>query len=270
MLPSATTGQSEFVYPVPELYLNELHSNIENVVLCLPSNNNTGGLYKQTEMELHIAQAKSHVHHLQELISNKSFHFSELICSGNRPDLRTRAQTAMLQMNGKIAFHAQTYNQVQGRIITLGADNKVLEDYKFLEKMDTKSSTAILDFNRLGSSTNIKLSCIWQTVRTCLGPDLDNPNFVPPTDPGAMLECECGHSISIVQSINHFAVKCVHWLQGRAIYQRCQEEEELVDNEMQWTVQYFLYKSREWADVHWKSVYVGAGPAAFTSCQASQ
>jgi len=189
-IPSATSGQSEFVYPDPELYLNEVNSNIENMVLCLPSNNNTGGLYKQTELELRIAQAESHLHHLQELIADKSFHFSELIRSGNRPDVRTRARTAMLQMNGKIAFHARTYNQVRGRMITLGADNMVLEDYKLLEKMDTKSSTAILDFNRPGSSTNIKLSWIWQSVRTRLGPDLDNPNFVPPTDPGAMLECE--------------------------------------------------------------------------------
>ena len=136
--------------------------------------------------------------------------------------------------------------------------------------MDTKSSTAILNFNRLGSSTNIKLSWIWQTVKTRLGPNLDNPDFVPPTDPGAMLECECGCSILIVQSMNHFTVKHVHWLWGRAIYQRWQEEEELADNEMQWTVQYFFYKSREWVDVHQKSVYVGAGPAAFASCQASQ
>jgi len=222
-VPSATTGQSEFVYPAPELYLNELHSNIENVVLCLPSNNNTGGLYKQTEMELRIAQAESHLNHLRELIADKSFHFSELIRPGNRPDVRTRARTAMLQMNGKIAFHARTYNRVWGRMITLGADNILLEDYKLLEKMDTKSITAILDFNRPGSSTNIKLSWIWQSVRTRLGPDLDNPNFVPPTDPGAMLECECGRSISIVQSINHFTVKRVYWLQGCAIYQRWQE-----------------------------------------------
>jgi len=44
----------------------------------------------------------------------------------------------------------------------------------------------------------------------------------------------------------------------------------LLDNEMQWTVQYFLYKSCEWADVHRKLVFIGVGPAAFASRQASQ
>jgi len=183
------TTPEVFLYPGPELYQQEDNGSLENRILCLPSNKNTGGLFAKEELELRIIQAESHLQHLQDLIADKSFHFSELIRPGNKPGVRTRARSAMVQMNVKIAFHARTYNRVRSRMIQLGADDDLLKDYRLLDKSDTKSSTAILDFNRPGSST-IKLSWIWHSVRTRLGPDLDNLNFVPPTDAGTMLECK--------------------------------------------------------------------------------
>jgi len=81
------------------------------------------------------------------------------------------------------------YNRACARMIALGAEADLLTRYQFLEKEHTKSSTAVFDFNTPGSS-NIKLSWIWQTVPTRLGPDLDDPAFSPPEDPATMLECK--------------------------------------------------------------------------------
>jgi len=65
-------------------------------------------------------------------------------------------------------------------------------------------------------------------------------------------------------------VKRVHWLRGRAIYQRWREEELLVNNEMQWTAKYFLYKSQSWINVGCSDPSVSPGSVAFAARQASQ
>jgi hypothetical protein len=40
----------------------------------------------------------------------------------------------------------------------------------------------------------------------------------------------------------------VHWLRGKALRDRWAEEIVLVENEMDWTCNFFLHKSQEWAD----------------------
>jgi len=65
------------------------------------------------------------------------------------------------------------------------------------------------------------------------------------------------------------AVKRVHWLRGRAIYQRWKEEELLVNNEMQWTVKYFIYKSDTWRNVPRHNL-LPSGPIAYAARQAAQ
>lgn len=47
---------------------------------------------------------------------------------------------------------------------------------------------------------------------------------------------------------NVVAVKRVHWLRARAIKQRWEEEVSFVRHEMEWTVRYWLHKSRSWTD----------------------
>jgi len=173
----------------PDMYMIQESRQLENFPLCLPSNGATNGLYRQEELELCIFQAESQLTHLRDLIADKSFHFSDLIRPATSKDIKTRARTAVDGLNTRIAFHARMYNRARARMIALGAEADLLMRYQFLEKEHTKSSTAVLDFNTPGSS-NIKLSWIWQTVRTRLGPDLDDPAFSPPEDPATMLECK--------------------------------------------------------------------------------
>jgi len=177
-------------YPAPDMYINQETRELEKLCLCLPSNGNTNGLYRQEELELRIIQVESHLTLLRDLIADKSFHFSDLIRPATSKDIKTRARSAVDGLNTRIAFHARMYNRARARMISLRVEAALLIKYQFLEKEHTKSSTAVLDFNKPGSS-NIKLSWIWQTVCTRLGPDLDDPTFSSPENPATMLECKC-------------------------------------------------------------------------------
>ncbi|KAF8157790.1 hypothetical protein BJ912DRAFT_866730, partial [Pholiota molesta] len=43
-------------------------------------------------------------------------------------------------------------------------------------------------------------------------------------------------------------VRRVHWLRARAQHERWREERTLVRYEMEWTVRYFLFKSKGWLE----------------------
>ncbi|KAF9541839.1 hypothetical protein CPC08DRAFT_650444, partial [Agrocybe pediades] len=195
-------------YPSAALYTDEGPRQIEKRLLCLPSNGNTGGKYNKEELELRIEQAEKHLNIIRELVADKSFQFSALIRTGNHAVV-TRSRAAIIKMNCQIGLHARTYNRVRCRLNMLEADQDTLSAFRFLEKKDVQSSTAILNFNHPGSSRGNQLSWIWQSPQSRF-------------------------------------VKRVHWLHGRAIYQRWREEEMLLTHEMQWTVRFFFNRSLDW------------------------
>jgi len=160
--------------------------SIEKHVICLPSNSNTGGRFLAEELDLHLEQADKHLSQPRELIADKSFQYSALICTGNQPAVRTRARNVLYEMNAKIGLHTRMYNRVRCRLVMLGADERTLTQYRLLQTEDIAASMAILDFNQPGSSTAIKLSWIWHSVCTCLEPTKD----VPALDASTLLECE--------------------------------------------------------------------------------
>jgi len=133
-----------------------------------------------------MEQANKHLSQLRELIADKSFQYSVLICTGNQPAVQTRARSALHEMNAKIGLHARMYNRVRSRLVMLGADEQTLTQYRLLQTQDIAASTAILDFNQPGSSTGIKLSWIWHSVYTWLAPSTD----VPAPDASTLLEYE--------------------------------------------------------------------------------
>jgi len=163
---------------------------IEKQIICLPSNGNTQGEFIQEELELCEEQAKKHLSLLRKLIANKSFQYSALVRTGNQPQVRTRAQTAVHNMNAKIAFHARMYNRVWCHLVMLGVDENTSCWYRLLQQDDIAASTAILNYNEPGSSTTIKLSWIWQSVRTRLEPQMGQQTGMPLPDPNSLLECK--------------------------------------------------------------------------------
>jgi hypothetical protein len=65
-----------------------------------------------------------------------------------------------------------------------------------------------------------------------------------------------------------YSVKRVHWLRARAQKDRWHEEVILVTYEMQWTVRYFLQRSKTW-EAGAESVNVSAGAKAYALRQGS-
>lgn len=186
--PSNAAGNPVAAYPPDDRDI-EGTPPIERQRICLPSNGNTSGQFTEEELELRLEQAEKHLTHLRELIADKSFQYSALVRTGNQPLVRTRARTALHEMNAKIAFHARMYNRVRCRLVMLGADNGILHRYRLLQPDDIAASTAILNYNEPGSTTSVRLSWIWQSVRTRLGPEFTTGE-VQTQDATTMIECE--------------------------------------------------------------------------------
>jgi len=164
----------------------------ENRTLILPSNKNADQTYSSVELLVRQDQAKSELNFLQDLIAEKSFQYSGVIRVG-RKQMKLRSRNLLRQMNHEIAIHCTVYNRCWNNMIRLGADKTMLEEhFKVLTKEDIKTSTAILDPNR-PSSTQLKLSWLWHTVRTRILPPRAlnlSPATTQPEDPATTLECK--------------------------------------------------------------------------------
>lgn len=153
---------------------------IEAVAIGLPSAipATSGHTIRAVEMKLRTLQAAKYLQQLQETIAEKSFQYSHTMRKAPRKGVRTRARTAIAKLNDRLTTLSRGYMKCRHALISLGADEQILQLYKALRKEDVKSSTAILDANIPGAS-KIRLSWIWQT-------DADKD---PNSSPEAVKEC---------------------------------------------------------------------------------
>ncbi|KAH9474324.1 hypothetical protein JR316_0012782 [Psilocybe cubensis] len=221
---------------------------IEDHKICLPSHGNASRSLAPHELKMRIFQAKSHLNKIRNLIAEKSFQYSNVICKAPRKGVRTRSRAKIDDMNHQITFYSQLYTECWARLILLGADNATLQKFQVLKKEDVKTSTAILDPNTPGS-TRVQLSWIWHTAIQRLGPNIiaEGGEFhVANAENGAIDLDETDP-----ETLTEF--KRVHWLRARAQFQRWNEEATILDYEMLWTVNYFVHKAEWWrcsASVH--------------------
>ncbi|PPQ80263.1 hypothetical protein CVT25_003702 [Psilocybe cyanescens] len=247
----ATDGDDIPTRPVA----GELNNDIHLHLLCLPSNGNCSDRYNNAKLEARIKQATGHLDQIRELIAEKSFLYSSVYRDAPNKGVRTRAQTTIKAANHKISFHSQVYTHCRTRLIRLGADNITLRKLRVLKKEDVCGSTMILNPNLAGSTT-LRLSWIWHSVSQRLLPRMRGKNADPSAAPNSG---EDEGDLSMEEetdpmTILELVVKRVHWLRSRAQFKRWDEEKMLVSYEMQWTVAYFINKSR-W----WKSTATGPG-----------
>ncbi|PPQ87765.1 hypothetical protein CVT25_015008 [Psilocybe cyanescens] len=226
----------------------ELNDDIHLHLLCLPSNGNCSDSYDNAELKSRIKQATGHLDQIRELIAEKSFLYSNVYRDAPNKGVQTRARTTIKAANHKISFHSQVYTHCHAQLVRLGADNITLRKLCVLKKEDVRGSTVILNPN-LSGSTTLRLSWIWHSVSQRLLPRMRKQNADPGAvpDPGEdegdlAMEGETDPA-TILELI---LVKQVHWLRARAQFQRWDEEKTLVSYEMQWTVSYFINKSRWW------------------------
>ena len=218
---------------------------IEDQILSLPSNGNIDPVHRELECRHRIALAEHHLNQIRNLIAEKSFQFSHLIRVAPRKAVATRSRAAVKKLNQQIAVHCRMYSRCRSRILSLGAGAEIQSRLRVLSPSDIGASTAIVNPNEQGSTT-ISLSWIWQSAGGHRFGLASNDDVGPDVGAGEKLvECEYIY-IYIITNIDCFIVRRVHWLRARALFMRWQEEVTLTRYEMQWTVAFFVYKSKKW------------------------
>lgn len=236
--PTSAPVSSSFVGPVP----------IEQEPIPLPSNGRISQAYNNLELSHRISLADLHLNRIRDLIAEKSFQYSHVIRVAPRKGVVVRSRASIKKLNGRISLQCQLYAHCRTQLIRLGADPILMSRLKVLTPEDVKASTAIINPN-ISGSTQLKLSWIWGTadahrlgLAETVGPDAESP--------AALLECQY-FDIWHNTLTNNILVRRVHWLRARAQLLRWKEEVTLTTYEMQWSVRYFVNKSRKWAVGEW-------------------
>ena len=159
---------------------------VEDQILYLPSNGNVTPRNNDIELALRKEQAKAQLHQLWELISKKSFLYSDVICKAPWKGVRTHARGTIKGINSQISLCCQVYSHCQSRLIDLGANDETMTQFRELKKEDIRASTAILTPNT-PRSTSLQLLWIWHDVTWHILSAVDAK--LPTTDAATSLEC---------------------------------------------------------------------------------
>lgn len=153
-------------------------TNIEQRSLAIPSTTPSNqDLHRGIELQIRIESATQHIYALRELIAERSFQYSHVIRPAPRKGVRTRARSTLSKLSHSVSFHCIAYRRCRAAMERLGATPDILNQYQLIQAEDIKTSTALLDPNKPGSTT-LRLSWIWQ---------LDS--LEPHSSVGALQEC---------------------------------------------------------------------------------
>ena len=136
---------------------------IEEQPISLPSNGNVPAIYRELELSHCISHANHHLNRIWDLIVEKSFQYSHVICVTPHKVVNTHSRAAVKKLNLEIALHCRLYGQWWTQLLQLGADLATQSQFRVLTPDDVKAKYAVVNPNERGS-TQLKLSWIWQTA----------------------------------------------------------------------------------------------------------
>jgi len=143
--------------PAPALAINSSGPlPIKDYLVPFPSNGNMDIRYRNHELTLWSFHAEHHLSRIRELIAEKSFQYSHVMCVSPCKGTTTRSHASVKKLNTEIVLHCRMYTRCQARLVILGGDQS---HFKVLTPDDVKASTAIINPNESGS-TRLKLSWI--------------------------------------------------------------------------------------------------------------
>jgi hypothetical protein len=155
---ATATTRTESATQLASSPIEQIHS----MPLHMPSTSQSpNSLHRAMELILREQQAARLLNSLRETIADKSFQYSHVLRVAPRKTVRSRARSAVIQLNDRISHYCRVYSRCQLAMTRLGAEKGILSKFRVLSKKDVKSSTALLDPNKPGSST-LQLSWIWQ------------------------------------------------------------------------------------------------------------
>ncbi|KAG1834003.1 hypothetical protein DFJ58DRAFT_918032 [Suillus subalutaceus] len=133
--------------------------------------------------------------------------------------LKTRAWSQVTSVQQAVSLHASIYTKTRKQMMQLEPGQDQVQKYKPLLREQLKISTAVGDPNARGQR-NESLAWFWSVEVDLGGPDHSwNEEFYR-----------------------------VHWLRAKALRDRWKEEMMLVQLEMDWTCNFFLWKATQWGD----------------------
>ncbi|THH05826.1 hypothetical protein EW146_g9795 [Bondarzewia mesenterica] len=170
VIPNPEPNEDE---PIPVEVVEEYAEDIPNAVptekmaIALPSilrivkcrELDLEELAKQ-ELKLQKGQANDALHHMQIIISHKSFLFCSSVRQANSQKKKTRAWNEVIVLEGNVCEHSKIYMACQRAMLHLGANVDVLGVYKELTKEHLNASMVIMEPS-LPRTRKKGLSWIW-------------------------------------------------------------------------------------------------------------
>ncbi|KAG2111303.1 uncharacterized protein F5147DRAFT_573626, partial [Suillus discolor] len=173
------------------------------------------------EIALHEGQANDALHAIRVHLGDKAVLFCNTVRSAKSQASSTRAWTRVRSVETAVNLNASIYSKCQSQLAKL-SDHDLLKKYIPLKKDDLKASSAVADPNARGQR-DTTLSWFWSLDCLVL-PDISG-RPVP-------------HVLIIVYRVN--------WLRTKALRDRWSEELILVKHEMQWSINFFDRRAKQW------------------------
>ncbi|KAG1784524.1 uncharacterized protein HD556DRAFT_1251225, partial [Suillus plorans] len=167
------------------------------------------------EITLREGQANNLLHLLWVHLADKAVLFRTTVCPAKSQARSTRAWAQVHSVQQVIRLNSHIYMKCRQQLVKLEAFG-VLEKYQLLDKKDLKTSAAVADPNARGQR-NSTLPWFWS------------------------------FEVQADSTSSDLMTKCkVHWLRMKSLRDRWAEELLLVEHEMRWTMDFFIFKSRAW------------------------
>lgn len=138
----------------------------------------SGAADRATELMVRKANAEHLLGKVREAVADRSFQYSHIIRKAPTKGIKTRARSKAISQAVHLTDLARQYNRSRDTMQGLGASDADLKRYQRLEKSDLKASTAMLNPNMPGSTTQ-RVGWIWQV-------GIDTAD-----SPAAVTECKC-------------------------------------------------------------------------------
>ncbi|KIK72053.1 hypothetical protein PAXRUDRAFT_22461 [Paxillus rubicundulus Ve08.2h10] len=208
---------------------NDPHSNLPLPFIHIPAlplplslgrrNCNEHGLAALADLELQlcIGQANDALQSICYTLADKVVLFCTKVRPASNQSANTRTWGKVHQADTVLSRHTQIYRKCQKVMVSLEADQVLMERYKPLVDQDLKVTTAISDPN--GSIHRMEnLTWFWT---------MDIPRDAQESD-----------WMSEFYRIN--------WLCTKAVQDQWKEEVKFIKSEVWWTINFFTSKSRQW------------------------
>ncbi|KAG1901134.1 uncharacterized protein F5891DRAFT_979687 [Suillus fuscotomentosus] len=167
------------------------------------------------EITLREGQANDLLHLLRVHLADKAVLFRTTVRPAKLQARSTRAWAQVHSVEQVIRLNSHIYIKCRQQLVKLEAFG-LLEKYRQLDKKDLKTSARVADPNSRGQR-NSTLSWFWSFE---VQADSTSSDW--------MTECK------------------VHWLCTKSLRDHWAEELLLVEHEMRWTIDFFIFKSRAW------------------------